>query len=110
MEKLPPEVNNREDADHSVGEEECRDGPVAGKEDGVATDESHGCGADEGDVGDVWLEPAAVWQTFPGNALGRESFLEADEGESDDGEVDELGCGDLGSGLVGSMGKKLGLG
>lgn len=110
MEKFPPEVNNREDADHSVREEECRDGPVTGKEDGVATDESHGCGADEGDVGDVWLEPAAVWQTFPGNSLGRESFLEADEGESDDGEVDELGGGDLDLGLVGSTGKKFGLG
>lgn len=110
MEKFPPEVNNREDADHSVGEEECRDGPVAGKEDSVATDESHGCRAGESEVGDVWLEQTAVWQGFPGNALGRESFLEADEGESDDGEVDELGGGDLDLGLVGYREKEIGTG
>lgn len=108
VEEFPPEVNNREDADHSVREEECWNGPVAGKEDGVTTDESHGCGADASEVGDVWLEPAAVWQGLPGNALGRESFLEADEGESDDGEVDELGGGDLDLELVGCTGKKLG--
>lgn len=110
MEQFPAEVNNREDADHGVGEEECRDGPVARKEDGVATDESHKCGACAGEVGDVWLKPAAVWQCFPGNALGRESFLETDEGESDDGEVDELRGGDLEFELVGCMEKKLGLG
>lgn len=110
VEEFPPEVNNREDADHSVGEEECWDGPISGKEDGVTTDECHGCGADESEVGDVWLEPAAVWQGFPGNALGRESFLEADEGESDDGEIDELGGGDLDFGISRMHGKEIGTG
>lgn len=110
MEQFPPEIDNGEDADHGVGEEECRDGPVARKEDSVATDESHERSACASEVGDVRLEPAAVWQSFPGNALGRESFLETDEGESDDGEVDELGGGDLDLGLVGCMEKELGLG
>lgn len=110
MEEFPSKVDNREDADHGVGEKECRDGPIAGKEDGVATDESHDRGADASEVGDVWLEPAAVRQSFPGNALGRESFLEPDEGESDDGEVDELGGGDLDLGLVGCTGKESGPG
>lgn len=61
MEEFPPEVNNREDTYHGVGEKECRDGPVAGKEDGVATDESHDRRACASEIGDVRLEPAAVW-------------------------------------------------
>lgn len=110
VKEFPPEVDNREDADHGVREEECRDGPVAGQEDGIATDESHDRCASASEIGDIRLKPAAIWQGFPGDPLGVESFLEADERESDDGEIDELGGSDLELGLIRCMGMKMGLG
>lgn len=60
MEKLPSEIEKGKDADHSVGEEECRNGPFAGQENRVATNKCHDGGGGAGDVGDVGLEPALV--------------------------------------------------
>lgn len=91
MEKLPSEVQNREETDHSIGEEKCRYRPVAWQENGVSTNECHHGSAGTSNVGDVGLEPAFVREGVPGDSLCLEGFLEANKGECHNGEVDQLG-------------------
>lgn len=95
MDEFPSEVENREHEDHGIREEECRDGPIAGKKDGVTANNGHGAGTDASEIGDVRLEPTAIRQGFPRNALRVECLLESDESKGDDGEVNELRSGDL---------------
>ena len=88
MEEFPTEIQNRENTNHGVREEECRDGPVSRQKDGVATDKRHDGSASASDVSDIRLEPASIRQGFSRDSLRIEGFLEADEGKCHDGEVD----------------------
>lgn len=97
MEEFPTEIQNRENTNHGVREEECRDGPISRQKDGVATDKRHDGSASTSDVSDIRLEPASIGQRFSGDSLCIKGFLEADEGECHDREVDELRSGDLDS-------------
>lgn len=95
VDNLPPKVKDWEHADHRIREEECRDVPVAGKEDLIAAYEGHHARAHRGDIRHVGLASAAVGEGLAGYALGHAGFSEPSVGEGDDGEVDQLGCGHL---------------
>lgn len=95
LEEFPAKEQHREHAHHGIAEQESRNVPKPGQENGVAADEGHDHGSRQGVVGAEGCPPGFVDECVAVETLDFASFFPAKEGECHDGEVDELGRGDL---------------
>lgn len=85
---LPPEIQNREDANHGVAKEEVGDLPIPADEDSEAIHQDHDDAATKGIPCEERLVPPLVRKVVSRVTLRFPRFLEASVSESNDGEVD----------------------